>query len=185
MVKAIYSNYDELDFGHLSWMYWHAVSAPLHVTAGQFGALIEALQRAYLKKHKATAKLLEDADWDRLEADLTSTIKSFDMPPVAKEILLNKARNLNDAPQNVVAERLFGILNLNLGSNEKQAWSQRNSASHGLRIKNDDYIKLIRDIKLLKVRFHRMLLCLTKASDVYYDYYTVNHPIRNLGDPVP
>ena len=31
MVNSLYSHYDALGFGKLSWAYWHAVSATLHI----------------------------------------------------------------------------------------------------------------------------------------------------------
>jgi hypothetical protein len=45
LVSGLYEHCDELDFGNLSWGYWHAMCAPLHIKAVHFGAIIEALQR--------------------------------------------------------------------------------------------------------------------------------------------
>jgi hypothetical protein len=47
MVNAIYVKYDDLNFGVVSWAYWHAVAAAPHIAAVHFGAAIESLQRAY------------------------------------------------------------------------------------------------------------------------------------------
>jgi hypothetical protein len=45
--------------------------------------------------------------------------------------------------------------------------------------------EIIRDTKLLKVLFHRMLLKIVDGSDHYYDYASLDFPIRNLREPVP
>jgi hypothetical protein len=44
MARAIYEQI-------LSWAYWHAMCAPVHMAAGRFGAATEALQNAYMKAH--------------------------------------------------------------------------------------------------------------------------------------
>ena len=53
MVNAIYAKYDDLRFGELSWAYWHALCAPVHMAAAHFGAAIEALQRTYMERYPA------------------------------------------------------------------------------------------------------------------------------------
>jgi hypothetical protein len=42
---------------------------------------------------------------------------------------------------------------------------------------------VIRDIKLLKVMFHRMVLRIINGADTYHDYATPGFPIRKLADP--
>ena len=51
MVNAIYSQYNELKFDTLSWIYWHALCATMQTAPADFGAAIEALQRNYVKLH--------------------------------------------------------------------------------------------------------------------------------------
>ncbi len=46
-------------------------------------------------------------------------------------------------------------------------------------------LDVIRDIKLLKVMFHRMVLRILNGADNYLDYATPGFPIRKLADPVP
>ncbi len=46
-------------------------------------------------------------------------------------------------------------------------------------------LDVIRDIKLLKVMFHRMLLRIINGAETYLDYATPGFPIRKLADPVP
>lgn len=40
-------------------------------------------------------------------------------------------------------------------------------------------------MKLLTGLFHRMLLSITGASDLYVDYVWPDHPFRRLKEPVP
>ena len=37
MVNAFYEKYDDYNLGHVSWLYWHSVSAPIHIAAVHFG----------------------------------------------------------------------------------------------------------------------------------------------------
>jgi hypothetical protein len=49
---------------------------------------------------------------------------------------------------------------------------------------DEDPIAIIRETKLLKLIFHRILLKITNGSDTYRDYYSLKFPIRKLEDPV-
>jgi hypothetical protein len=66
MVSALVENYDALDLGNLSWAYWHACAATVHIAPAHFGAAIEALQRAYIKKSPdaITSTILVAAKWE-------------------------------------------------------------------------------------------------------------------------
>jgi hypothetical protein len=72
-----------------------------------------------------------------------------------------------------------------LGAGETQAWKRRNDAAHGIAMETGEELDLIRDIKLLKVMFHRMLLQMINGAETYHDYVTPGSPIRKLVDPVP
>jgi hypothetical protein len=56
-------------------------------------------------------------------------------------------------------------------------------AAHG-DLTSADPIATIKNTKLLKLLFHRLLLKMTNGSDEYRDYYTLNFPKRKLEDPV-
>ncbi len=47
LVNAIFHKYEALDFGSLSWAYWHALCATPHIASVHFGAAIELLLRQY------------------------------------------------------------------------------------------------------------------------------------------
>ena len=72
-----------------------------------------------------------------------------------------------------------------LGSDESRAWKRRNDAAHGVAMESGEELEVIRDIHLLKVMFHRMLLRIINGADTYHDYATPGFPIRKLADPVP
>ena len=101
-----------------------------------------------------------------------------------KAILINKLSNLNDAPQSVLTENLLTSLGLRLGERERKALRLRNISAHGK--DNEVDVEWIRDLKLMRIRFHRMLLAMTGASDSYYDFFTVGEPVvRRLTEPIP
>ncbi len=186
--------YDNLGFRHLSWLYWHAVCAPMHIAPVHFGASIEALQKTYTETHEKfiNTKLLDKDNWKKLKKELKNTLSELSTDEATTCILLNKLSEFNKPPQNIVVERLFAFLSLELGTVEKAAWKQRNLAGHGGEIKDGNCIQLITDVKLLKIRFHRMLLSMIGGNDnnlYYYDYYTIGdsngYIKRKLTDPVP
>lgn len=102
-----------------------------------------------------------------------------------KKILQNKISGLNSKPQSVLLDEVLSKLGLTLSQLEQVAWKRRHAAGHGNYAKLEDFKRLIMETKLLRLRFNRMVFAITKASDTYYDYYTLNRPIRRLRDPIP
>src|SRR5208337_3376862 len=92
MVERLSTAYDDLDLGNLSWAYWHARTATVHIAPAHFGAAIEALQTAYSKKHpgKIKTKILPDQKWDELLAELVGLIAKALIPDDAKKTLAEK-----------------------------------------------------------------------------------------------
>ncbi len=185
MVNSLYSHYDALGFGRLSRAYWHARCATAHIAAVHFGAAVEALQRRHLRANRGAlkTKLLEGDEWKCMKASMESTISESAVSDDVKTVLKNKLNELNAVPESLRTERLLKLLQLELGEREKKAWTRRNVAAHGSEAEED--VDLIRDITILRLRFHRMLLSLTKASDFYYDYFSLGRPIRKLAEPIP
>jgi len=185
MVNAIYQKYDDLNFGVVSWAYWHAVAATPHIAAVHFGAALESLQRAYLASTAGprSSKIVDDETWDKIRTSLESFLDCLRLPSDAREALKNKIRNLNNRSQHSTGKDLVGELGLVLSAREKQAHDTRHESAHG---KDDEVdVEWVRDLKLLRIRFHRIFLAMTGANDEYYDYFTLDHPIRQIKEPVP
>ena len=185
MVNAIYTKYDQLNFGVVSWAYWHAVTATPHIAAVHFGAALESLQRAYFNSaaDQSSSRVVDDQVWTKIRASLESTLDSLGLPDETREIFKNKIRNLNFRSQHSTSKDLVDVLGLSLSKREKQAHDARHESAHG---KDDEVdVEWIRDLKLLRIRFNRILLAMTSGSDEYYDYFTVNYPIRGVREPVP
>jgi hypothetical protein len=185
MVNAIYAKYDALNFGVVSWAYWHAVTATPHIAAVHFGAALESLQRAYFSSTAAPAssKVVDDQTWDKIRISLESALDNSDLPGETRETFKNKIKNLNNRSQHSTDKDLVDELGLVLSNREKQAHDARHLAAHG---KDDEMdVEWIRDLKLLRVRFHRVFLAMTGANHEYYDYFTVGNPIRRVEESVP
>lgn len=185
MVNSIFSRYDEYNFGSLSWIYWHAASAPAHAAAVQFGAAIEALQRSYVENNGRAFQngLISKEKWKGIRALLLGQISDLD--DSVKTIFENKINGLNQLPKSVLTEIFLKALGVVTGPIENAAWQQRNDAAHGNEVEGGDYVKLIRNIKVLRGLFNRMALSIFGMSRFYYDYYSLNLPIRALEDPIP
>jgi hypothetical protein len=188
MASAIYAKYDELKFGSLSWAYWHAICAPAHMAAAHFGATIEAIQRAYRESHpeKFTAKLIDQkSKWNEIRAGLEKVIKDSRLPADRAEIFINKINNLNEMTSRMVSDKVMAEIGISLNGVETDAWKRRNTAAHGGEISQESMLRNIRETKLLRLIFHRILLKLTGASDTYNDDFTIGHPVRPLSESVP
>jgi hypothetical protein len=193
MVNALYSHYDALGFGELSWAYWHAVCATPHIAAVHYGAATEALQRSYLNANEGVlkTKLVDGEEWRGLKASVESAISELAGKDDVKQIMKNKLNDMNTVPASLVTERILEGLHIELGEREKKAWKRRNVAAHGSDTASAEVIELIRDLKILRLRFHRMLLSITKASEFYYDYFSVRkigdafYAARRLAEPIP
>jgi hypothetical protein len=185
MVNAIYAKYDELNFGVVSWAYWHAVTATPHIAAVHFGAALESLQRAYFSSNagQGSSKVVDDQVWNKIRASLDSSLDCLGLPDETRETFKNKIRNLNSRSQHSTSKDLVDELGLTLSKRERQAHDTRHASAHG---KDDEIdVEWIRDLKLLRVRFHRILLAMTNGSDEYYDYFTLGNPFRRVQEPVP
>jgi hypothetical protein len=186
-VNALFAHYDELNFRHVSWIYWHAVCSPMHTQPVQFGAGIEALQAAYGEMDKPQYKttLLDKPKAKHLRKEFLKIVDAMITDDTKdKEEFKKNISNLNTASQGVQNERFFASLSLDMGDKEKNAWQRRNGAAHGKTTKPGDSVELIRDIHLLKNIFHRIVISMAEASNQYIDCYSPKFPIRLLRESV-
>ena len=190
LASALYAHYDELDFGNLSWGYWHAMCAPLHIKAVHFGAIIEALQRNYLTGHTSefSEKVIGNSvKWDAVVKAANTVLDDVDMTDDQKALLRGNIGRLNQIPRSIVTDRLLQRLGLVLSEDEMQAWKRRHDAAHGNPMTTGLERDVVRDSHLMRVIFNRMILRIVDGNDHYYDYAAQPSPtyqIRNLRDPV-
>jgi len=186
MMGCLLEVYDVFELQRAFWGYWHALAAPVHMTAAHFGGVIELIQRAYVKNSTssmAKGVVTDKSEWKVLLKKIQGSISEANINDEQKRILGNKVLNLNSLPQGIAMERFFSELGLGMGSLEKEAWVNRNRAAHGSG-NSDDGIRLIRENKVLHVMVNRILLAIANMGGVYIDYYTLGHPNRPLAEPV-
>jgi hypothetical protein len=181
-VSALVSCYDELDLANLSWAYWHACAATPHIAPAHFGAAIEALQRAYIKAHpNSVAEVWAPRPvWKTLRAAMASSIEQTDISDEAKAELVRKLASVNQVDQRPLLKAVLAVLGLQLSEDEDAAWRRRNKSAHGMPIPEGQELAAIRDMKLLRGLFQRMLLRIANAADQYIDYTSPDHPFRRL-----
>jgi len=157
------------------------------MAAVHFGAAIESLQRAYVQDRATSVNksILNDASWNDLFQKIEECISALDVSLEEKQILGNKVKNLNSAPQSIIMNRFLDALAIRIDAVERSAWHNRNRAAHGGEIHPDDFVKIIRENKALMILMNRILLAITRGSDCYYDYYTLGRPTSRLADPIP
>lgn len=188
MASGLFGIYEAYDLRNAFWNYWHGLAAPVHMVAAHFGAAIEALQKAHFANSGGSTHnriVASDDAWKALLTQIDRCIQDFDVPAAEKQMLRNKASNLNSAPQAVVADRFFASVGLQLSALEKDVWINRNRAAHGGSVTDVRAIQTIRENKVLMMLMSRVLLSIGQASDLYYDYYTLDRPTRQLCQPVP
>ncbi|MDR2852539.1 MAG: hypothetical protein LBV61_05730 [Burkholderiaceae bacterium] len=189
-VNNLFSMYEQLSFEHLSWIYWHARCAPIHMQCVELAAGIEALQVAYRKSFPGAYSmtiLSPDQTEDLLNPLLnsfTKTIGEMDIEAEQKRMLKNKVNGLNNLPLSVVNERFFKHLSLCMDEDEAQAWKHRHVSAHGGITDPKNGISLIHKTKILQNLFHRAVLKITNAHDEYVDYYSSRYPIKRLEESV-
>jgi hypothetical protein len=186
-VSALLSNYEQLDFLHLSWAYWHGMTATSHIAGVHFGALVESLQRRYQELHpsRVTTAVMDKAKWRKIRDALSDLLPTLDLAEEEVTLVTGKIGELNQIPNGMILQRVYSSLQLNMSAAEINAWKTRNSAAHGKATQPEDVLDQIRDNKRLRLLFIRLLLAITSASDHYIDDCSLHHPVRPLQDPVP
>ena len=188
LVNAVFDNYETLDFGNLSWAYWHALCATPHIASVHFGAAIEMLLRQYAatKPDQFPQGIITDrAMWKQFSGEVDEAVSKLEIPDAKKNALRENIGGLNRVHRRDTMDAILKDIGIALGADKSQAWKRRNDAAHGIAMETGEELEVIRDIKLLKVMFHRILLRIINGADTYHDYATPGFPIRKLADPVP
>ncbi|MFB9354094.1 hypothetical protein [Sneathiella chinensis] len=187
LVKGLYGIYDKHNVRGLFWQYWHAVCSPVHSAPVQFGSCIEALTNSILRinKRAVKTKILEEMDWKAFAKEADKMLLHLDICEEGKKVIRKKISSLNSAPQKLVNERVYEFLNLEFTEMEKVVWERRNAAAHGRGGEEKNHAALIRENKILRILFHRLLIKVSGGCDQYIDFYTINHPIRLIETGIP
>lgn len=186
-INSFCDNFEKYDLKHISWLYWHAVTSPVHVQASQLGATIESIQRNYIKVHERffQTKLFQKKEWKEIQSELIHGIEELlqNNNSDEKRILLSKIQNLNQTPQRHLTDRFFEILDLRLSDHEKEAFKQRNYSAHGEK-GNRTKFTTTKNNNILRTLLNRVLIKIMDTSIWYIDYYSIGYPQRNIGNPV-
>lgn len=187
IINSLFDAYDQYRFEDVFWQYWHAHCAPYHAAAVHYGAAIESLQKRYIEisGKLSIGSILPKKNWREFRKKVMLLLDAGGFSESEAKLLSLQIDNLNRAPQKVIMERFLNIFDIPLGILELSAWQQRNNAAHGNELVEGGHIDVIRESKILRIIFDRMILRMTNASDYYVDYYTPGFPVRRLTEPVP
>lgn len=186
-ITALVREFDELDLANLSWAYWHACAATVHIAPAHFGAAIEALQNAYIKRNPGVVaeSWVPRAVWKVLRSNIAAAIDDAEISEQAKAAMKVKLATFNTVDQRLRLKAVMGATGLQLGDDEDAAWRRRNKAAHGTPVPEGEELAAIRDMKLLKGLFARLLLRITNAADQYIDYTSPHFDYRSLANAPP
>lgn len=184
---GFYQNHETLNLKKFIFRLWYAEVSPPYMKPAYYGAMIESIQKREIEKldSKISHTIIDKSKYRLAIKTLSKFLEKQEIPSEAKMLFLNKIQNGNTAPQRVLSDRFYSVLGLILGELEKSSWDKRNNAAHGKEEADDSVIESIRSTKILRIILGRIIIRLINGSDEYIDYYTFNHPIRNLTDPIP
>lgn len=186
VASGIYKNMGNYGLDSLPWRLWYADTAPYFMRPAYYGAMIEGLQKSYLKNNskKIDGLIISKLEFKRHRETLQKYIKKQGFEHSVEEIYLKVLNNCNSASQAVKAKRFYEGLGLKLGGLEVSAWQRRNDAAHGNEIPASEIDNFIRVTCILRTMLNRIVLSLTGGSERYVDYYSYTHPDRALTDPI-
>jgi len=184
-IQAFVTAFDVLNLANLHWAFWHACAATPHIAPVHFGAAIESLLSAYTKANSGKVRKgwATQDEWKILRAALSDVIASAEVSVEVKAALKDKLPTFNGIDQRQRLKDVMATLNLELGEDEDAAWRRRNKSAHGMPIPQGQEVAAIRDMKLLRGLFQRLLLRITNAAEQYIDYASPNHEHRPLSQP--
>lgn len=190
-VESFCLKFHAYDLKHISWLYWHAVTSPVHVKASQFGATIETIQRNYIKINEQSfqTELLKKEEWKRIKKEFIDSIEALlpnapdSKEPNEKRIIKNKIYNLNQTPQSEMTKRFFEVLELSLSEFEEKAFQQRNYSAHGGKGRQTGF-STTKNNRILRTLLNRILIKILNISPFYIDYYSEGYPQRNIKQPI-
>lgn len=187
MVEKIINCYDDYDFSHISWLYWHAVASPLHLKGVGFGATLEFIQRKYIDRNSTqfSGKVIEKCLWKPLYKELSKILEDAEhLSERDRKLLLNKLSSLNQTPQSILTNKFYETLDLSLGDLELKSFKQRNNSAHGNKSEDSEVIPLVREVKILRILCNRIILRIYDLSDFYNDFYSLGFRTRQLSDSI-
>lgn len=186
-VCALFDNYDTYNLRPVLWSYFQALDASIEKKAVYYGGCIEAFQKSYMtiNKQKISRSLIEKSTFRQLRKDLLAVLDNTTMDEDLKRSFQNKIDGLNVISQNMVTQKFFAALGLDVRDLETTAWNRRNDAAHGNVIPSEEYVDLFRHNTVLHCLFNRMILASFDISTQYVDYYTYGFPTRHISSCIP
>jgi hypothetical protein len=116
---------------------------------------------------------------------MAGAIDGAEISDQAKAALKVKLATFNTVDQRPRLKAVMAAIGLQLGVDEDAAWRRRNKAAHGTPVAEGEELAAIRDMKLLKGLFGRLLLRITNAADQYIDYTSPRFEYRSLASAPP
>ena len=184
-VAGVLNSYDKFDLNVALHFYLNALAAPVTLAASHFGSAIEALRNSYEKAfpNAYITSLMTREDAERAKVAWQGLVSALEVDAGVKIELAGKVSQLNSASVRTRNKRFLQALNLDSNELEEKAWMRRNSAAHCELAGDEEMVELMREIKILRGLFHRIVLRMTDAADKYVDYHSLGFPSRPVSEP--
>ena len=154
-----------------------------------YGSALETVLDIQRSKTDSSHRLLDKDVFRELRDQLEGALEDFGRDVETKavksrlDLIRRRLSNLNQSQPSDVLE-LFDDIGLEIGPVERDAWHERNRAAHGDVYASSDYEAGRQRCDALMTMFNRLLLKLCGAGTKYFDYTTLDWPVRDLDDPL-
>jgi len=173
--------YDEHNFGYMIFVYFYGYHLPAHISPVYYAAAIEALMGSI--GEKISSNIIATKPQSRLiRRALKKSIEDCSLSDEQKDNLKGNIDRINFLPIKEQIAIFCKRENLNFGDIEKNAWGRRNSIAHGRFEDQKDMVSTIKDLRVIRILMVRIILSLLDDEWCYFDYTSVNFPIRFLKD---
>lgn len=183
-IEKVMGKYKSSNLDHVFWLYWHALYSPVHLRAGNFGAIIEFV----LKGVAVDCTMISPEYFKKLKIILDNVLDDFyaenpDLNPDSKGSLHTKISNFNSISIQQRNSRALLTLDISWNEFENSLWKRRHDTAHG-NVNKGCTNKFVREIRAIQTLCNRVLLRYLGLSDHYIDYYNIGYPIRQITDSI-
>jgi len=174
--------YDEYNFDYLTFVYFYGYHMPVHLSPVIYAAAVEALMGRI--GAKISSNVIDDKPKVRLiRKNFKQLIDYCELSDNQKSDLKGNIDRINFRPIKEQIRIFCEREGLVFSDIEKTAWNRRNSIAHGRFEDQRDIQSTIKDVRILRILMVRVMLSLFDDDWCYFDYSSLNFPIRIIKDP--
>lgn len=170
------------------WKYWIARDAVLGTNLPILSSAVETLAERIIKKTPDVKHYyMKYNKFSELIAEEILSIQKKLEGNTNKDKIINKIKAATQRGSNEKLLMMFEIINLEVGNLEKKAIKARNKMAHSSsgNMTTEQWVETLRLTRAYETLFNRVFLKILDYKGKYKDYYTFEHPDRDIDTPIP